>query len=211
MSKTRFVIPALACLLGTLGLSTTFAAGAQQQQLPSREYVQESSPWDAPPSEWQEIQRRGFHDGIEGARRDFGNHRNPNVNNREEYLHPDLPRELREPYREGFRRGYERGMSHLMGDPGRPSPGPEHQFREPVRESWDAMPSEWREFQRSAFRDGIDGAHKDYGNHRRPDPNNRDEYRHPHVPYGLQNDYREAFRRGYERAMAHLTGEYDRR
>jgi hypothetical protein len=48
--------------------------------------------WEMPPGEFNEIQRRGFHDGIEGARRDYGNHRNPDVDNREEYRHPDLPR-----------------------------------------------------------------------------------------------------------------------
>jgi hypothetical protein len=66
-----------------------------------------------------EIQRRGFHDGIEGARKDAGNHRRPDVNNRDEYRHPHLPPEEREAYREGFRRGYERAMSHLMGEPER--------------------------------------------------------------------------------------------
>jgi hypothetical protein len=32
--------------------------------------------------------------------------------------------------------------------------------------------------------------------------NNRDEYRHPNVPRGLRDEYRDAFRRGYERAMS---------
>ena len=36
----------------------------------------------------QEIQRQGFRDGIEGARKDSDNHRRPNVNNRDEYRHP---------------------------------------------------------------------------------------------------------------------------
>ena len=69
--------------------------------------------WDAPPSEFREAQRQGFHDGIEGARKDFENHRPPNVENREEYRHPHVAHDLREDYRDGFRAGYDRAMSHL--------------------------------------------------------------------------------------------------
>ena len=52
-------------------------------------------------------EQRGFYDGMQGAERDFGNHRRPNVNNREEYRDPDsIPEWARHEYREGFRRGY---------------------------------------------------------------------------------------------------------
>jgi hypothetical protein len=71
--------------------------------------------WDAPPSEFRDVQRQGFHDGIEGARKDFDNHRPPNVENREEYRHPHVAHDQREDYREGFRQGYERAMAHLSG------------------------------------------------------------------------------------------------
>lgn len=73
--------------------------------------------WDAFPNEFNDIQRQGFHDGLEGARRDYENHRPPDVNNRDEYRHPHLPPEAREAYRDGFRRGYDRAMAHLMGRP----------------------------------------------------------------------------------------------
>ncbi|MGA9669167.1 MAG: hypothetical protein WBQ94_08165 [Terracidiphilus sp.] len=73
--------------------------------------------WDAPPGEFREIQRQGFHDGIEGARKDFDNHRAPNVNNRDEYRHPHVSPSARDDYREGFRRGYDVAMHHLMGEP----------------------------------------------------------------------------------------------
>ncbi len=62
--------------------------------------------WDAPPAEFREAQRQGFHDGIEGARKDFENHRPPNVENREDYRHPHVAHFLREDYRDGFRAGY---------------------------------------------------------------------------------------------------------
>ncbi len=70
--------------------------------------------WDAPPPELDEVSRRGFHDGIEGARKDFGNHRRPDVNNRDEYRNPHLPPRDREAYRHGFERGYHVGWDHLM-------------------------------------------------------------------------------------------------
>jgi hypothetical protein len=69
--------------------------------------------WNLPPREFDEISRRGFHDGVEGARKDFGNHRRPDVNNREEYRHPDMPRRDRGPYRRGFEKGYRVGVEHI--------------------------------------------------------------------------------------------------
>lgn len=71
--------------------------------------------WEEPPHEFREVQRKGFHDGIEGARKDFDNHRPPNVNNREEYRHPHVDASMRDDYRDGFRRGYELAMEHLAG------------------------------------------------------------------------------------------------
>ena len=48
------------------------------------------------------------------------------------------------------------------------------------------------------FQDGMFGADRDYQNHRRPDVNNRDEYRDPdRIPAWGQQEYREGFRRGY--------------
>jgi ribosome modulation factor len=64
-----------------------------------------------------DIQRRGFHDGMDGARKDMDNHRRPNVNNRDEYRHPNVPRQARNEYRDAFKRGYEQAMSHQMGEP----------------------------------------------------------------------------------------------
>jgi len=73
--------------------------------------------WDRPPQEFREVQRQGYHDGIEGARKDFDNHRRPDVNNRDEYRHPNVHRSDREDYREGFRRGYDAAMNHMLAGP----------------------------------------------------------------------------------------------
>jgi hypothetical protein len=148
---------------------------------------------------------------MDGARRDFENHRRPDVNNRDEYRRPAVSRDLREVYRDGFRRGYERAVSHFWGTPDMPMRAPDMPMRQPDRVvsppdrgGWEAPPSEFSEVQRRGFRDGMEGARKDVDNHRRPDVNNRDEYRHPDVPYELRRQYREAFRRGYDVAMSHL-------
>jgi len=69
--------------------------------------------WNLRPPQFRDAQRKGFHDGIEGARKDFQNHRPPNVENRDEYRHPSVSHDLRGDYRDGFRAGYERAMSHL--------------------------------------------------------------------------------------------------
>jgi hypothetical protein len=48
------------------------------------------------------------------------------------------------------------------------------------------------------YYDGVRGAERDFENHRRPNVNNRDEYRDPHsVPGWARHEYREGFRRGY--------------
>src|SRR5258708_29949539 len=126
MILKRVVMPAFGPILVAAASGAPKASAAPSPQ--PQAYGQDRD-WDTPPGEFNDIQRRGFHDGIEGARRDYGNHRRPDVNNREEYRNSDLPRELRHPYREAFRRGYEMAASHLWGkplpQPPPPPPGPE--------------------------------------------------------------------------------------
>lgn len=160
---------------------------------------QDHDDWDRAPDAWNDVQRRGFHDGIEGARKDFGNHRRPDVDNREEYRHPGVPPEMWGAYREGFRRGYDVAMTHLAG-------GADWRMRAPDR-PWDAPPAEFDALRRQGFHDGIEGAHKDFDNHRRPDVENREEYRNPHLPPEQREAYRDGFRRGYQVAMDHMMGE----
>ncbi|PSH03664.1 MAG: hypothetical protein CXZ00_10790 [Acidobacteria bacterium] len=108
MNLKQFAVPALAFCLAAGGLFTARAYGAPQ--FPPG-YGHEHGGWDTPPGEFNDVQRRGFNDGIKGARRDYENNRPPNVNNRDEYRHPDVSHRLREVYRDAFRRGYERAMS----------------------------------------------------------------------------------------------------
>lgn len=119
MMRNRIAASALAVALATSGYIIaqpyTSSAPAYGQD---RDRDQDRS-WDNPPQEFRDIQRQGFHDGIEGARKDYDNHRRPDVNNRDEYRHPHVPESARADYREGFRRGYQVGMDHLMAGSGR--------------------------------------------------------------------------------------------
>ena len=73
----------------------------------------QGQPWETAPPEFQEVERRGFHDGIEGARKDFDNHRRPDVDNRDEFRHPNVRPADRRAYRQAFRRGYQVGVQHI--------------------------------------------------------------------------------------------------
>ncbi len=115
---------ALSALALTVGILSTGAAQGQYQQgpppPPPGAYQNGQGGWDAPPNEFtDDVLRNAFRDGIEGARKDYENHRAPNVNNRDEYRHPNAPGNLRSAYRKAFRRGYDAGVRHLMnGGPG---------------------------------------------------------------------------------------------
>jgi hypothetical protein len=108
-----FAFSLLAVSLGTPGFTKARAAEAAPPH-PEYSFAQERGQWETPPAEFREVERQGYHDGIEGARRDFDNHRQPDVNNREEYRHPHVEASAREDYREGYRRGYEKAADHLM-------------------------------------------------------------------------------------------------
>ncbi len=88
-----------------------YAAGVSGA--PVSGFAMQDRDWYAPPPELNEVMRHGFHDGIEGARKDYENHRRPDVNNRDEYRHPHIPDRDREAYRRGFERGYQVGVDHL--------------------------------------------------------------------------------------------------
>jgi hypothetical protein len=120
MKLAWIAFSAIALSLGASSLVSAKASAAPLGPVASG-YAQDrdhdGDRWDAPPAEFREIQRQGFHDGIEGARKDFDNHRMPDVNNREEYRHPHVSPSAREDYKEGFRRGYDVAMRHLVGEP----------------------------------------------------------------------------------------------
>jgi len=180
--------------------------GANGLQVDSR--GERDRDWQTPSQQWNDLQRQGFRDGIEGARKDIGNHRTPNVNNREEYRYTNLRGSDRKAYREGFRRGYEVGIAHLTGVT---SQGGTQYNGTQYDNDWQTPSQQWNDVQRQGFRDGIEGARKDIGNHRTPNVNNREEYRYTNLRGSDRKAYREGFRRGYDVGIAHLTGGGDRR
>ena len=107
-------ISAVAALMLSIPVCGSNALLAQDR--PHQDYRGEA--WDAPPNEYNnDTRRQGFHDGIEGARKDFENHRKPDVKNRDEYRHPHVSEAERDEYRAAFRRGYDVGVEHLMNGP----------------------------------------------------------------------------------------------
>ena len=119
MRSTRWLVPALmVSMTATAGMASAQYYG-QQPPPPPPGYAQGG--WDAPPPEFRQAMQRGFHDGIEGARKDYENHRPPNVNNRDEFRNPKfIPGPDRRDYRQGFRRGYDVAVHHMYG--GNPNP-----------------------------------------------------------------------------------------
>jgi hypothetical protein len=117
MRLNQLAIPILA-----FALATPAFAMAQPLASPSAAFQDRDRDrdWEMPPQEFRDIQRQGFHDGIEGARKDYDNHRRPDVNNRDEYRHPHVSASAQADYRQGFRRGYEVAMDHLMNVNGAP-------------------------------------------------------------------------------------------
>jgi hypothetical protein len=112
--KNKWVMSSLLALsIPATGLMVAPNANATPSQ--DGAAVVEEHGWDTPPHEFSEIMRKGFHDGVEGARKDFDRHRAPNVQDRDEYRHPHVDESARDDYRECFRRCYDAAMSHLQG------------------------------------------------------------------------------------------------
>ena len=115
MKSTRWIAPLLSLAIAA---GTATVAAAQYYGPPPQQPGYGQGGWDTAPQEFRDAMRRGFHDGIEGARRDYENHRRPDINNRDEYRHPSISGPDRHDYREGFRRGYQVGVQHIYGNGG---------------------------------------------------------------------------------------------
>lgn len=103
------VVSVMATAIYGVGTSPSKALAASPQIA-----VQVQGGWDQPPAEYRDVQRQGFHDGIEAAHRDFDHHRRADADDHEEYRHPHVDHAVRGDYREGFRHGYEVATHHLM-------------------------------------------------------------------------------------------------
>ena len=90
MNLTKLQITALFGCAAFMLLSAPRTCAATPGPQPAG-FGQDRDDWQRPPDAWNDVQRRGFHDGMEGARKDVDNHRRPDVNNREEYRNPSVP------------------------------------------------------------------------------------------------------------------------
>ncbi len=110
------IAPAIS--MAQYGYGNGFAAGGSQYNNGYSQGPQGPGGWDAPPSEFaQDVQRQGWRDGLDGARKDAENHRPPNVMNRDEFRNYRGPG--RRLYRAAFQRGYNAFWAH-QGGPGGP-------------------------------------------------------------------------------------------
>ncbi|WP_103933097.1 hypothetical protein [Bryocella elongata] len=96
------VIPAVA-----LSLGVTRAHAAPAPHALYAEGAGQDRPWDAPPAEFDDMNRRAFHDGIDAAQSDFLSGRRMEPGGSPAFKHPPVPKELRDAYRAAFARGYE--------------------------------------------------------------------------------------------------------
>jgi hypothetical protein len=90
--------------------------GGQPMAQPGPPPDHDRGPWDAPPQEFRDVQRQGFHDGIEAARRDIAEQHPIDVERKREFREPPVPPESREEYREGFHRGYDMALTHFRDE-----------------------------------------------------------------------------------------------
>ncbi|HEY6491563.1 MAG: hypothetical protein WCC26_11265 [Terracidiphilus sp.] len=112
MKQKWIALPLFAFSLTLLGPGTVHALAAPASPAAGAQ----DRAWDAPPDEFRDVQRQGFHDGIEAAHHDADHHRHADADDHDAFRHPHVPRDQRDAYREGFRRGYERAMAHFQGD-----------------------------------------------------------------------------------------------
>ena len=112
MIATRLTTRATTALLSLALLASAGIASAQYYQGPPPPAYQHD--WQNAPPQFVAAEQRGYRDGVEGARKDFDNHRPPNVNNRDEYRNPHfIAPPDRQSYRHGFREGYRVAVQHI--------------------------------------------------------------------------------------------------
>ena len=124
MKMKWFSIAALTVSLAAPASMITAKAHAAALPAGQQGYYQDR-PWDQPPDEYRDVQRQGFHDGIEAARRDWDRHSHKDADDHEHFRHPPVDQQFAHDYREAFKHGYSEAMHHMKderheGDHGQP-------------------------------------------------------------------------------------------
>ncbi len=114
MNMKWFSIAALAVSLAApAGMIT---AKAHAAPVPAQSGYSQDRPWDQPPDDYRDVQRQGFHDGIEAARNDWERHSHKDADDHERFRHPPVDREFASDYRESFKHGYSEAMHHMRDE-----------------------------------------------------------------------------------------------
>jgi hypothetical protein len=117
MNIKWFSIPALALCIAAPGAIKAIAHEAQPA--PSAAQYQDHDrdrDWDRTPDGYRDVQRQGFHEGMEAARRDYMEHRHADADDHDVYKHPPVDERDRRIFRDGFKEGYRRAMDHMKHD-----------------------------------------------------------------------------------------------
>jgi len=104
----------------TMGLGLTIAP-APVHAAPAWMQDGLTLPWLQPPPEFREMQRNGFHAGVEAAVKDFDHHKEPDLERHKEYVKPKVDRSYVPDWREGYKRGYNDAWKHLVKSHGQAS------------------------------------------------------------------------------------------
>ena len=68
--------------------------------------------WQQPPQQYNDVQRQGFHAGIDAAHRDLDRGLPPDTHRHRRFRHPPVLPGARHDFRRGFRHGYDMGYRH---------------------------------------------------------------------------------------------------
>ena len=106
---------AKAALYAALGVmfTTITARALYARALAAQEGILDNLPWMQPPPEFKDMQRQGFHAGVQAAVKDYDKHKEPDLERHKGYVHPKVDRSYIPDYRDGFKRGYNDAYRHL--------------------------------------------------------------------------------------------------
>ena len=108
-------IAILALMAATAAPPQVHAAAAPQDGIMS------NLPWNQPPAEFKEMQRKGFHDGVQAAIKDYDKHRDPDLERHKGFVHPKVDKSYVPDYRDGYKRGYNDAYRHMLKTHGQAS------------------------------------------------------------------------------------------
>ncbi|HEY3705764.1 MAG TPA: hypothetical protein VGL22_11920 [Terracidiphilus sp.] len=96
--------------------ASMLTAKAHAAALPAATGLYQDRPWDNPPDEYRDVQKQGFRDGIEAARKDRERHDHKDADDHERFRHPPVDRQFTHDYRDAFKRGYSEAMHHMKDE-----------------------------------------------------------------------------------------------